>query len=84
MVNSTWINVWHPRATWEDGMNVKVTHGNDVSLKWRMKKKILFNGKCDTVIKWFSIMNQGHSNEDFRFSRGLSTSTTSLIYYLSV
>ena len=50
--NATWLNSWHPCATWEDGMNVKVTHGNHVSLKWRMKKKrILSNGKCDQFVE---------------------------------
>ena len=37
--NATWPNAWHPCATWEGGMDVKVIHGNHVSLKWRMKKK---------------------------------------------
>ena len=51
VVNATWLNAWHPCATWEDGMNVNVTHGNHVSLKWRMKKKILSNGKCDQFVE---------------------------------
>ena len=27
------------RVNWEDGMDVNLTHGNHVSLKWRMEKK---------------------------------------------